>query len=374
MIVVLIYSIISLFFLIFCETNIYCWLLFLFIVLSLIIGWKKYMLKRKTMFILLIPTLCITLLFIGKEGKVSVMGSLTREVYGRFLSNTYSDIFTRDAEKIKEENIERYNGDWSIPEGYTNDVITMDNFKMELIKNTSSDSNKVILQLHGGGYVFGLDNSYRDIAVRYSKLSMGAAVLTPDYRVGTISPYPAALNDAVEAYKWLIEHGYKGENIIVVGDSAGGGLALGTVLYLKDNNIELPAGVITMSAWTNLGCDSESYKNNVDKDVIFGPILGANSDFNPSDIPYVGNNNIKDPYLSPFYGDYEGFPKMLMQVGTNELLYDDTINVYEKAKSQGVDVKETTYYGMFHCFQLGGDKLPEGTEAWKEVEEFINSI
>lgn len=330
--------------------------------------------KEKFLIILLIPILTITLFFISKDGKVSIKGGIAREVFGRVISNTYSDIFTREEQKINEENIERYNGDWIIPEGYTNHVISMKTFKMELLKNSSSDSKKVILQLHGGGYVFGLDNSYRDLAIKYSKISKGAAVLSPDYRTGTISAYPGALNDAIDSYNWLLKNGYKGSDIIIVGDSAGGGLALSTILYLRDNNIELPLGIVAMSPWTNLGCDSNSYKENVDKDVIFGPILGANSNFKPSDIPYVGDNNYKDPYLSPVYGDYLGFPKMLLQVGTNELLYDDTIRVYEKALDKGVDVKQTTYYGMFHCFQLGGDKLKEAVEAWAEIEEFINSL
>src|SRR5690606_5354799 len=135
---------------------------------------------------------------------------------------------------------------------------------------------KVILQLHGGAYTRSLkDNgtTYRRAAVKYAEIS-GAAVLTVDYRVAPQNPYPAALEDAVLAYQWLLDQGYRPENIIFAGDSAGGGLVLATALYLRDNQMPMPAALITMSAWTNL-----NYKRMI-----------------PS---YVGNDRADNPYISP---------------------------------------------------------------------------
>ncbi|NLW17785.1 MAG: alpha/beta hydrolase [Firmicutes bacterium] len=211
--------------------------------------------------------------------------------------------------------------------------------------------DKAILQLHGGAYRRSLaDNgvTYRRAAVQYANLS-GAGVLTVDYRVAPEHPYPAALEDSVLAYKWLLEQGYEPEHIIIAGDSAGGGLALATALYIRDNNLPMPAALITMSAWTNL-----NYRRRT-----------------PA---YVGDNRADDPYISPIYGDYHGFPPMLMQVGGDELLLDDTVKVAQKAEDAGVVIQQTTYPGMFHVFQMLFPELSEANRAWVEVEAFINDV
>jgi len=207
------------------------------------------------------------------------------------------------------------------------------------------------LQLHGGAYTRSLkDNgtTYRRAAVQYAELS-GAGVLTVDYRVAPEHPYPAALEDALLAYDWLLERGYTAKQIIIAGDSAGGGLTLATALYLRDHDMPMPAALITMSAWTNL-----NYKR-------MAPA-------------YVGDHRADDPYISPVYGEYDGFPPMLMQVGGDERLLNDTLRVADKAKAAGVPVQQTTYDGMFHVFQMLFPELPDANEAWNEVEAFLQSI
>ncbi|HHW47480.1 MAG TPA: alpha/beta hydrolase [Clostridiaceae bacterium] len=216
-------------------------------------------------------------------------------------------------------------------------------------KDTKPD--KAILQLHGGAYTRSLkDNgiTYRRAALQYARIS-GAGVLTVDYRVAPEHPYPAALEDAVLAYKWLLEQGYPSERIIIAGDSAGGGLALATALYIRDHDMLMPAALITMSAWTNL-----NYKRWTS--------------------PYIGNDRADNPYISPVYGEFDGFPPMLMQVGGDEMLLNDTIEVAQKAKEAGVSVRQTTYPGMFHVFQMLFPEIPEANEAWDEIEEFIKEI
>ncbi|AUS98808.1 alpha/beta hydrolase [Clostridium thermosuccinogenes] len=247
--------------------------------------------------------------------------------------------------------LNQLNDNWTLPEDYSLEIIEVDGITMEWVKAKGTKPEKAILQLHGGAYSRSLEDNgttYRRAAVQYAKLS-GAGVLTVDYRVAPKHPFPAALEDAVLAYKWLLEQGYLPEHIIIAGDSAGGGLTLATALYLRDNDMPMPAALITMSAWTNL-----NYKRKT-----------------PA---YVGNNRADNPYISPIYGEYDGFPPMLMQVGGDEMLLNDTIKVAQKAKEAGVEVRQTTYPGMFHVFQMLFPELPDANEAWDEVEAFIKEI
>jgi len=249
------------------------------------------------------------------------------------------------------ELLKKLNNNWRLPEDFSLEFIEDDGVKMEWIQMKGKNPDKVILQLHGGAYIRSLEDNgttYRRAAVQYAKIS-GAGVLTVDYRVAPEHSYPAALEDAVHAYNWLLGQGYLPKNIIIAGDSAGGGLALATTLFIRDNNLPMPAAVITMSAWTNL-----NYKRRI-----------------PA---YVGDNPADTPYISPYYGEYSGFPPMLMQVGGDEFLLNDTIKVAQKAKEAGVTVQQTTYPGMFHVFQMLFPELPEANKAWEEVEEFIKTI
>ncbi len=140
---------------------------------------------------------------------------------------------------------------WQCPRKYDHEIIERKQFSMELVSISGSDHKRVILQLHGGGYIAGMRNIFRHMAVLYSKISDRADVLTIDYRVAPEHPYPAALEDSIEAYQWLLDRGYGGE-IIIAGDSAGGGLGLALGHYLKDNKLQMPKAFITMSPWTDL--------------------------------------------------------------------------------------------------------------------------
>ena len=263
---------------------------------------------------------------------------------------------------------------WECPEHLSLSVIEMLEFKMELLQTKDSiaaDSKKgIVIQLHGGGYYGKLHNTYRDMAGLYNELSRGYDVLSVDYRVAPKNPYPAALRDAVDAYKWVLDNEYPVDKIFVAGDSAGGGLALALCLYLRDNNIKLPAGIITMSAWTDLTKSGESYQENFNID----PMFGGSTDSLVYKDYYYQENDPEDPYISPVNGDYTGFPPMLMQAGEYEMLLSDTLTVAQKAKAAGVTVKEHVYPGMFHVFQMGLTRYPEAKEAWVEVGKFIRLV
>ncbi|SEQ70957.1 Acetyl esterase/lipase [Lachnospiraceae bacterium NE2001] len=247
--------------------------------------------------------------------------------------------------------------------------------KEELEKNDKAEEQDtphkwVILQLHGGGYIGAMRRQYKVMAGLYSEVGRGATVLTVDYRVAPEHPFPAALEDAMAAYEWLLEQGYSEEDIVLAGDSAGGGLAMALCHTLKSSWRKLPAGIIAMSPWTDLTASGPSYKENYDKD----PVFGNDRSELIFDNPYIGDANPRDPRISPAFGDFTGFPPMLIQVGTDEMLLSDSEIVAAKARSQGVKVRFTKYQGMFHVFQMSGKIIEESRRAWAEVKRFLEEI
>lgn len=269
------------------------------------------------------------------------------------------------------EPVEKSADIWDEVEGMTLSQFQYNNMDMKFLE--ANDGNgKVVLQFHGGAYVYPLNKSFEKMAVRYSDICGGADVLTFDYRVAPENPYPAALDDAVSAYRWLLNNGYACEDIIFIGDSAGGGLALATCLYLRDNQMPLPLCIITESAWTNLNFDGESVETNKEKDPGFyegSPLTG-----DLIDSTYIGTDSAYNPYISPVYGDFTGFPPMLMQAGENERLLSDTTDVAVKAESQGVQVQCTVYSQMYHEFQVDAPEIPESQKAFEEMREFVSQL
>ena len=138
-------------------------------------------------------------------------------------------------------------------------------------------------------------------------------------------------------------------------------------MYLRDNRLPLPGGIITMSPWADMTNSGASYTDNYETDPLFGNSID-NMLFHSS---YIGDADPKNPYLSPLFGDFQGFPPVLMQVGSYEVLLSDTLGVADKLKQAGVRRRLSVYEGMFHVFQMGMDLIPESREAWNEVEEFL---
>ena len=259
---------------------------------------------------------------------------------------------------------------WHCPKEFSLLPVQMPKFSMEmLIPHGTQEGSEIVLQLHGGGYIGKMRNAYRDFAVLYAKMQGERSVLSIDYRVAPEDPFPAALEDACAAYRWLLEKGYKGEQIVVAGDSAGGGLALALTLYLRDHKEPLPKKLVLMSPWTDLTASGESYRTNFEKDPLFGntteSMLYSNA--------YYGGRDPENPYISPLFGNYEGIPPMLFQVGSIEMLLSDSVEAAKKAEAAGCQVQLSVYEGMFHVFQLGMKKMKEAREAWQEIENFLNA-
>ena len=260
---------------------------------------------------------------------------------------------------------------WKRPDCFTMTEVPMENFRMELLQpKEQPNTEKIILQLHGGGYVGAMRNAYRMFAGLYSEVSRGMAVLTPDYRVAPENPYPAALEDAFAAYCYLLEEGWFADQIIVAGDSAGGGLAMALCHYLKDHGKSLPCGIVAMSPWTDLTASGESYDTNYERD----PLFGKTRDSLIYNKEYIRDNDPLNAYISPLYGDFRGFPPMLIQVGSYEMLLSDSVSVAAKAREQGVKVRLSIYDGMFHIFQMAAKMLPESKRAWVEIGKFMDVL
>ena len=305
-----------------------------------------------------------------RENEASIRGRVVRDL----IAHTTNDLLI--GKKIKNGELRKQIGTaeppWKCPECFTMQTIEMEHFTMELLESKeNANRDKIILQLHGGGYVGAMRNAYRMFAGLYNEVSHGMSVLTPDYRVAPEHPYPAALEDAVAAYLWLIEEKkYAPEKIIIAGDSAGGGLTLALTLYLRDHSIPMPAGIIVMSPWADLTCSGESYDTNYELDPLFGNSRESML-YNSS---YIGNADPKNPYLSPVFGDFKGLPPMLFQTGGYEMMLSDTLACAELAKKAGIKRRVSVYEGMFHVFQMSMGLFPESREAWAEAGQFIQLI
>lgn len=301
-----------------------------------------------------------------REEKVSLRGKLVRDMMRNMMDSAMGHKF-----QTGEFRMNPVEPAWICPQDYEYEIVDMGLFKTEYLRPAEVCTGRVILQIHGGGYIGPMKNTYRDFAVQYSRRSLGGDVLTVDYRVAPEFPYPAALEDAVASYKWLIEEKrYAPEKIVVAGDSAGGGLTLALMLYLRDHGIPLPAGVIVMSPWTDLTCSGESYTTNYSRDPQFGNTKD-NMLYNSS---YIGDNDPRESYISPVFGEYHGFPPVLMQVGSEEVLLSDTLTVAEKLRNARGKLRLSVYDGMFHVFQMALRLIPESREAWTEVGRFLEII
>jgi acetyl esterase/lipase len=224
-----------------------------------------------------------------------------------------------------------------------------------------------ILYLHGGGYYFCSPRSHRAITFGLA-IRANASVFSLDYRLAPEHRFPAALDDSVAAYRRLLENGVPAQSIVIAGDSAGGGLALATLLSLRDAGDPLPAAAVLFSPWTDLTCSGESMRTNDGRD----PMYHASA-FPKVAEQYLGAADARNPYASPVFGDYEGLPPLFVQAGDTELLLDDATRVAAKARAAGVRVEMEIWRGVPHIFQIWAPFMPEAREALAHAAAFIES-
>jgi len=238
--------------------------------------------------------------------------------------------------------------------------------KAEWITANNAAADRVILYLHGGGYVMGSIDTHRELVARLSKAAQ-ARGLALDYRLAPENPYPAAVDDSIAAYRWLLAQGYKPGRIVIAGDSAGGGLTVATLLAVRDLGAQSPAAGVCISPWIDLEAEGESMTTRATQD----PLVSRAMILSTGKM-YVGENgNLREPLAAPIHAYFNDLPPLFIQVGDAETLLDDSTRLAERAKQAGVDVTLQIWDEMPHVWQLAAPILPEGQEAIDKIGEFI---
>jgi monoterpene epsilon-lactone hydrolase len=237
----------------------------------------------------------------------------------------------------------------------------------EWVVPSGVDSRAVLLYLHGGGYAAGSPATHRVFVARLAKTA-GARALVPDYRLAPEHKFPCAVEDVVAVYNWLVKgEGVDPARVAVAGDSAGGGLTLAVGLSVRDAKGRHPAALACISPWTDLACTGESMRMRARFDPCFTP-----EGLHLQAREYLGDADPRHPLASPLYGDLSGLPPLLVQVGEDEVLLDDSRQLVERARAAGVDATLEVWPGMWHIFQTLGT-FPESRQATQRLGRFLHT-
>ena len=256
-----------------------------------------------------------------------------------------------------------------IPEDVETKIVDVGGVPAEWQTLPGARRDRVLLYLHGGGFILGSPNSHRLLTVALGEVAK-MRVLSVDYRLAPEHPYPAALEDCTAVYNWLLSTGITPKNIVIAGDSAGGNLTLTTLIKLRDDGTPLPAGAVCLSPATDLAGVDESFFENAETD----PILADVGLFwwTPA---YLAGADPSDPLVSPIYADLRGLPPLLIHVSTSEMLYSASTRLAERAKAAGVGVILETWDDMPHVWHAFGlHDLTESKEAIARIGEFIKRL
>lgn len=262
-------------------------------------------------------------------------------------------------------NLDEGGARFKVPDDVTLQPVDVDGVPGEYLIAPGASDDKVVLYLHGGGYVIGSIKSHRYLMQNISRHS-GAKTLGINYRLAPEDPFPAALEDATKAYLWLLTEGYKPENIAIGGDSAGGGLTLATLINLRDQDQPLPAAGVLISPWADLTGEAESVKSRADSDPMIKPEslyeLGGK---------YLNGIDPKTLLASPMFAGMNGLPPLCIHVGGREILYDDAITIANKAKHVGVEVELLDEPELFHVWHAFAPMLDEAQQAVEKIGDFL---
>ena len=251
-----------------------------------------------------------------------------------------------------------------LPQGLKTESCLIAGMKSEWLKPEGAGDENVIMYVHGGGYVSGSCNDHRSFVSKFAGY-IGVTALMYEYRLAPEHPYPAALEDSVKIYHGLLDSGYRPENIVMAGESAGGGLCLATLLALRDRDFPLPAAAVAISPWTDLSCSSESYKTR--NRVSPAPL----NSWNVFSRHYCGDQPANLPYISPLFGDLKGLPPLYINSGEWDELYEDGEKFAIRAQEAGVEVIFRKGERMLHCYPLLAPMFPEAVEAMEEIVSFV---
>ncbi|MDD2959841.1 MAG: alpha/beta hydrolase [Lachnospiraceae bacterium] len=258
--------------------------------------------------------------------------------------NMGSLLTARKNRRFREEELNGIHGEWTLVD-------------------RPHEKKRIVLFCHGGGYSTGSCIYARSVTTKLAE-AVALDVLSFDYRLAPEFPYPAACEDAMKVWNSLMLRGYGADQIIVAGDSAGGNLALSLLLKLKSEQRMLPGALILMSPWTDMTASGKSYEQKADLD----PVLDADY-MERMTVNYAQERDRNDPFLSPLFGDFTGFPPTYIQVGSNEILFSDSAMLFEKMQKAGVRSKIDIYEGMWHVFQMTSFKT--AYEAVDDAAQFL---
>ncbi|WP_176593970.1 alpha/beta hydrolase [Sphingobium sp. EM0848] len=265
---------------------------------------------------------------------------------------------------------EAFAGTFSISDDVCFEPVDARGVESEWITTPETDPNRVVIYLHGGGYNIGTIKSYRSLGSRLARASK-ARLLLVGYRLAPEHPCPAAVEDAVTAYRWLLEdQGIAPSSIVIGGDSAGGGLVISMAAVSRDAGLPMPAALFAISPSTDLAKEGKSVTERAHLD----PIISYESSMGHA-MRYVGpGGDLKNPLASPLYADLRGLPPLLMLAGTYDTLFDDATRVADKAKAAGVEVELDVWEEMVHSWPLFADLIPEGRAAIEKIGGYVQRV
>lgn len=252
--------------------------------------------------------------------------------------------------------------------GVTFEDVNLDGIPAKWCVPSGAASGRVLLYLHGGGYMVGSPTAYGPLTSEIAS-RLKARVLTPDYRLAPENPYPAAVEDAVKAYRWLLDHDVSAHSITVAGDSCGGGLTVAMLVAVRDAGLPLPLGAALISPWTDMSVSTESFTTKAGEDQLLTAdglkgMAGA----------YLAGVSAQTPGASPVYANLAGLPPLLIQVGSTELLLDDSTRLAARAGGAGVKVRLDVWPEMFHVWHSYASILDEAAEALDDLGAFLEGL
>jgi acetyl esterase/lipase len=228
------------------------------------------------------------------------------------------------------------------------------------------DGDRLIIYYHGGGFLFGSPRSHRVVTSHLAQLAE-TSVLSINYRLAPEHPAPAAHNDCFDAYRWALEQGFTASAITLAGDSAGGNLALSTAIRARDEGLSMPGCVVLMSPALDLAGDGESHTTLANAPLLTPALMDL---FNQA---YIVDGDLRSSLVTPFYSDMSGLPPVLIHVGANEVLVDDSVTLAKRIEQAGSPVKLKVWQDMVHCWQLYGPMLEESMKSLQEIAGFIKA-
>lgn len=251
--------------------------------------------------------------------------------------------------------------------GATNTAFNIDGMPAEWIKPYKADPKKVLYYLHGGAYAVCSINTHRRMIGKIASRA-GVIALAIEYRMAPEDLFPAAVDDAVKGYQYLLDQGFEASDIVIGGDSAGGGLSVALMVKLKDMGLPLPKTAILLSPWTDLeGIGESNTKYDIPSSIINNKALVYHGKL------YAGKEDVQNPLISPIYADLSGLPPFLVTASRTELIYNDSTRLVEKAVNDGDEVTFITYPNPMHVWQVFDFLLPEARRSIAELGDYIKT-